>query len=128
VEVAGIFHRIFRRRDERSTGSVLASDPGYHVSSPEARAAPDKNSTRRSTVFPAPKSSSVVSPVLEKHRPRPLGGNSVSLQTAEARGIALRHALTAGVQTCIGVDRKSTRLNSSHVAISYAVFCLKKKN
>src|SRR5690625_5853286 len=26
------------------------------------------------------------------------------------------------------VDRKSTRLNSSHVAISYAVFCLKKKS
>src|SRR5690625_6547799 len=25
-----------------------------------------------------------------------------------------------------GIDRKSTRLNSSHVAISYAVFCLKK--
>src|SRR3989442_2361767 len=30
-----------------------------------------------------------------------------------------------GVQ---GIDRKSTRLNSSHVRISYAVFCLKKKN
>src|SRR5690625_6108792 len=28
----------------------------------------------------------------------------------------------------LGLDRKSTRLNSSHVAISYAVFCLKKKN
>src|SRR5690625_6760880 len=27
----------------------------------------------------------------------------------------------------ISIDRKSTRLNSSHVAISYAVFCLKKK-
>src|SRR5438067_10791962 len=27
-----------------------------------------------------------------------------------------------------GRDRKSTRLNSSHVSISYAVFCLKKKN
>src|SRR5699024_11402008 len=27
----------------------------------------------------------------------------------------------------IGLDRKSTRLNSSHVSISYAVFCLKKK-
>src|SRR5207249_10156824 len=26
------------------------------------------------------------------------------------------------------IDRKSTRLNSSHVSISYAVFCLKKKN
>src|SRR5690606_42163381 len=28
---------------------------------------------------------------------------------------------------CQGQDRKSTRLNSSHVKISYAVFCLKKK-
>src|SRR5256885_6877628 len=27
-----------------------------------------------------------------------------------------------------GPDRKSTRLNSSHLVISYAVFCLKKKN
>src|SRR5258707_2951874 len=27
-----------------------------------------------------------------------------------------------------GIDRKSTRLNSSHANISYAVFCLKKKN
>src|SRR5699024_11843123 len=27
----------------------------------------------------------------------------------------------------LGEDRKSTRLNSSHVSISYAVFCLKKK-
>src|SRR5690348_17510700 len=27
----------------------------------------------------------------------------------------------------LGVDRKSTRLNSSHPSISYAVFCLKKK-
>src|SRR5690606_40211887 len=29
---------------------------------------------------------------------------------------------------CARADRKSTRLNSSHVKISYAVFCLKKKN
>src|SRR5699024_12485094 len=28
----------------------------------------------------------------------------------------------------VDADRKSTRLNSSHVSISYAVFCLKKKN
>src|SRR5690625_5922071 len=32
-----------------------------------------------------------------------------------------------GDQQSIEEDRKSTRLNSSHVAISYAVFCLKKK-
>src|SRR2546430_13605018 len=29
---------------------------------------------------------------------------------------------------CMAVDRKSTRLNSSHSQISYAVFCLKKKD
>src|SRR5690349_22881102 len=37
------------------------------------------------------------------------------------RGRSPRSASTAA-------DRKSTRLNSSHVEISYAVFCLKKKN
>src|SRR5438874_7659938 len=31
------------------------------------------------------------------------------------------------IQRCRNKDRKSTRLNSSHVEISYAVFCLKKK-
>src|SRR5439155_24453292 len=36
-------------------------------------------------------------------------------------------AFTAGDRKLVA-DRKSTRLNSSHVAISYAVFCLKKKN
>src|SRR5256885_7210579 len=30
-------------------------------------------------------------------------------------------------QTNVALDRKSTRLNSSHLVISYAVFCLKKK-
>src|SRR5207253_9508507 len=32
--------------------------------------------------------------------------------------------LAPDVVKCTGTDRKSTRLNSSHVAISYAVFCL----
>src|SRR5438067_4591349 len=32
-----------------------------------------------------------------------------------------------GTRACHQADRKSTRLNSSHVSISYAVFCLKKK-
>src|ERR1017187_10622688 len=31
------------------------------------------------------------------------------------------------LDVCCGTDRKSTRLNSSHRCISYAVFCLKKK-
>src|SRR5690625_2945229 len=39
------------------------------------------------------------------------------------------YEVKSGILTAPGIpDRKSTRLNSSHVAISYAVFCLKKKN
>src|SRR5436309_8975337 len=38
-----------------------------------------------------------------------------------------RHADELARAAEIGLDRKSTRLNSSHVKISYAVFCLKKK-
>src|SRR5690606_39801443 len=37
-------------------------------------------------------------------------------------------AKTTYPKNFIYADRKSTRLNSSHVKISYAVFCLKKKN
>src|SRR5690606_41298229 len=37
-------------------------------------------------------------------------------------------ALALLVDREIRIDRKSTRLNSSHVKISYAVFCLQKKN
>src|SRR3712207_6982476 len=37
-------------------------------------------------------------------------------------------ALEAAVAADPDLDRKSTRLNSSHANISYAVFCLKKKN
>src|SRR5690348_17851201 len=43
-------------------------------------------------------------------------------------GLVVAFALAgAGLPTTIA-DRKSTRLNSSHPSISYAVFCLKKKN
>src|SRR3712207_7208485 len=41
---------------------------------------------------------------------------------------ALDHTLKGEIACADGRDRKSTRLNSSHANISYAVFCLKKKN
>src|SRR3712207_7498067 len=37
------------------------------------------------------------------------------------------HGVEEKLPLVLGVDRKSTRLNSSHANISYAVFCLKKK-
>src|ERR1039457_6161737 len=40
----------------------------------------------------------------------------------------LRKAASMAGRFCAGSDRKSTRLNSSHLVISYAVFCLKKKD
>src|SRR5438045_7511765 len=42
--------------------------------------------------------------------------------TGFPKGVMMTH------QNVITADRKSTRLNSSHLGISYAVFCLKKKN
>src|SRR5690348_17472723 len=39
-----------------------------------------------------------------------------------------QHALRQARALARNIDRKSTRLNSSHPSISYAVFCLKKKN
>src|SRR5690349_24056909 len=39
----------------------------------------------------------------------------------------VRRCEACPVRTVCDTDRKSTRLNSSHVEISYAVFCLKKK-
>src|SRR5256885_10980064 len=46
---------------------------------------------------------------------RPLGQRAAVLDIVTAQKIAVH------------LDRKSTRLNSSHLVISYAVFCLKKK-
>src|SRR5690349_23213672 len=52
-----------------------------------------------------------------------------ALQSVFAKAIIERHPEIGNVDSVVFVDedRKSTRLNSSHVEISYAVFCLKKK-
>src|SRR5256885_12271765 len=44
-----------------------------------------------------------------------------------ATQVELRVGLVVAQRGLGGLDRKSTRLNSSHLVISYAVFCLKKK-
>src|SRR5258707_9728913 len=78
----------------------------------------------RSTLFPYTTLFRSVLPHALGRLDAPLDGPPVEL-----RDLALLELLgeTAG---CLGVagDRKSTRLNSSHANISYAVFCLKKKN
>src|SRR3712207_6891978 len=56
--------------------------------------------------------------------------NSGSVPTLGATGTIVFRASSPGVTYAIaaGEDRKSTRLNSSHANISYAVFCLKKQH
>src|SRR5207253_9101977 len=70
----------------------------------------------RSTLFPY---TTLFRSVGRPHRPA--GGDGADRAALRPRRrVPRRHPAP-------GPDRKSTRLNSSHVAISYAVFCLKKK-
>src|SRR3712207_8070080 len=58
---------------------------------------------------------------VEQHAPGPVDRGLQQRRGDGLLGRGHRPVLAAG-------DRKSTRLNSSHANISYAVFCLKKKN
>src|SRR5690625_6352897 len=51
--------------------------------------------------------------------------NTTSMMRSTRKALSVFLEAESGV--IINIDRKSTRLNSSHVAISYAVFCLIKK-
>src|SRR5438034_2752646 len=51
----------------------------------------------------------------------------IAMLIASDAQILLLDEPTAGMSATETSDRKSTRLNSSHTVISYAVFCLKKK-
>src|SRR3712207_8482451 len=56
------------------------------------------------------------------------GGNGTNLHAQISRWVEWGHRVTVVAGQYPGAaDRKSTRLNSSHANISYAVFCLKKK-
>src|SRR5256885_10803587 len=69
-----------------------------------------------------------------RHDPAKLPGIVAGMNYADADVIVLSACVqmpslpaVAQVEAQTGKDRKSTRLNSSHLVISYAVFCLKKK-
>src|SRR5690554_7062206 len=55
-------------------------------------------------------------------------GDAEGVQGPELMERMKAHAERFETEIIFDQDRKSTRLNSSHVRISYAVFCLKKKN
>src|SRR5207253_3605685 len=74
--------------------------------------------------------SRVDDPVSNRHRSRSVAVAARRRETQRQSAAApdLRaHYWSDHFSALLETDRKSTRLNSSHVAISYAVFCLKKK-
>src|SRR3712207_7294922 len=84
----------------------------------------------RSTLFPYTTlfRSQLHAQEVEGARHRPVGGVLGRAVHPAGEPRPDRHAAEAGAgQEVPGRDRKSTRLNSSHANISYAVFCLKKK-
>src|SRR3712207_8198302 len=78
----------------------------------------------RSTLFPYTTlfRSEEVAAELERSAGRAQGRGGLAAAAA-----FLQRAVALTVDPARRVDRKSTRLNSSHANISYAVFCLKKK-
>src|SRR5437588_9801291 len=58
----------------------------------------------------------------------PKRGQNIERVARRHRTLRQRAAQIDGLGLAVNLDRKSTRLNSSHTVISYAVFCLKKKN
>src|SRR5256885_9044430 len=82
----------------------------------------------RSTLFPYTTLFRSVGDDLRARRQRRLhprlGLQALGARVARHEAGGDQHARVGGVGTR---DRKSTRLNSSHLVISYAVFCLKKK-
>src|SRR3712207_7686378 len=90
----------------------------------------------RSTLFPyttlfrsVPVRGDPVAQQVEEQRVAGPAAQRVQRQRPALVDPVVEHALRTriGEQQVLGQDRKSTRLNSSHANISYAVFCLKKK-
>src|SRR5256885_7489285 len=79
----------------------------------------------RSTLFPSTPLFRSVGPYEHRRSPARAGGPAEIASARRAQDCARREP-AALISLVVG-DRKSTRLNSSHLVISYAVFCLKKK-
>src|SRR5689334_24517654 len=90
----------------------------------------------RSTLFPYTTLFRSTRPLVAQFASyRPVAGDAIDGRRtlvenfADLAGLAIAFdAHRAALGPGLDVDRKSTRLNSSHSSISYAVFCLKKKN
>src|SRR5690625_45571 len=107
-------------------GGASATPGGTHT-----RGTHNPQSTRGHPTRPTTMRSGSLKPGLS---PKLRGPRVILLSTRRGTGLEVRLTEstigprgTGDPRRRVSQDRKSTRLNSSHVAISYAVFCLKKK-
>src|SRR5215211_557462 len=124
-----LFHKL-------STDAALMRRPNWEPAAPVFR--PAARVSAASPGVPPSTGGADVFPATWAAQP-PAGGASRCEVLAAARSVRLVRAPEPGEWSPAGSarwpqpgsaasDRKSTRLNSSHTVISYAVFCLKKKN
>src|SRR5690606_40845003 len=94
---------------------------------PKAEAGVAKRAPRKAAASAEVKVKSLVGTIEKQIEAAAKKEAAAKAKLQDVRDRAAKNGTKAAKAAVIKADRKSTRLNSSHVKISYAVFCLKKK-
>src|SRR3712207_2572730 len=114
---------LFQASAPKGGGVALGSTPTYITRRSEpTRSASSPAASSRSATRTASSADA------ERHRGPELVGQVIRVQRCPMSAARLLAFAATWRTACARIDRKSTRLNSSHANISYAVFCLKKKS
>src|SRR5205807_2968194 len=104
----------------------------YHALYPDRRRLHSFPTRRSSDLIPDCTPATKACPrdydAISRRRKRQPGEASRIAGRRDSRGLPNRETAVRSPDRWRRTDRKSTRLNSSHLVTSYAVFCLKKKN
>src|SRR3712207_9065300 len=122
ARAAQIVDGIAPKADEFLLGSALVAPPRPALGMLMKGSEDDGNRLSLVVFQPADEADQPIEPAIEL-----LLRGASGLQNLLGHLIALVIPRVAAGERVVKVDRKSTRLNSSHANISYAVFCLKKK-
>src|SRR5699024_11532051 len=119
-------------RSARFTAMNASETPPHRTTEPDAPASPAASSRHLDVVIDRPWREVYAFASDPRNLPRwagGLAGSEVQREVSQwSMNSPMGRVLVSFVPENVHGDRKSTRLNSSHVSISYAVFCLKKKN
>src|SRR5690606_35831112 len=117
-----VFQRDIQRTLDRHEVMHGDGQGAVHVEHPVARVLQYHFQSSRTRIRPSCATEATSSPARLKMLPR------AKPRAPPLQGLSCTYRCQSSIFRLRWKDRKSTRLNSSHVKISYAVFCLKKKN